>query len=266
MVLTGYIDESYSGEQPPRMFGLTCVMALGSEWPWIEMAWQKCLDEKNLSLKARGRQPIARYHSVDINNFRQDFADWTGAERNAFCEKLVKVFARHLSGCEGYLINLQELVEEWPETAADPVAFAYEILLKFLLCEIGDGITKEIPGTKIRLFHERCPYDAVLLDSFNQILNDPTFTYKSCFTTLAPMGWEDCIPLQLADLLAYENFKEGYRTTPSAKPRERRLIIKEIISLESFAARAKIIDRVNIKRMKQLFPPPRNKSIRKEPR
>jgi hypothetical protein len=253
VVLTGYIDESYSGESPPRMFSLTCTIAQGKEWPWIEMAWQKCLEEKNASLKAQGRILISRYHSVDINNFREEFADWDGPERQAFCEQLMKVFSRHEWGYEGYLINLQELVEELPETSSDPLSCAYHILLKFLMLEIGDGITKEELGCTITLFHERCAYNGVFSETFNELINDSTFAYKKCFTTIEPLGWEDCIPLQAADLIAYENFKEGYRQLPNEKPRERRKILEKLISLDSFAPHAKIVTRANLVKLKGIF-------------
>jgi hypothetical protein len=129
VLITGYIDESYSGETPPPMFSLTCTMAMGSEWPWIEMAWVKCL-EKKASLIAQGRKPISRYHSKDINNFRLEFQDWDGTERKDFCERLMRVFHRHEWGYEGILLNLQEMVEVLPETKCDPIGVAYDVLLK----------------------------------------------------------------------------------------------------------------------------------------
>ena len=234
------------------MFSLTCTMAMGNEWPWIELAWLKCLEEKNASLLAQGGTPISRYHSVDINNFRGEFADWNGLERQAFCEKLMRIFSRHEWGYEGYLINLQEMVEELPEAKSDPIGVAYDVLLKFLMAEIGKGIM-ELPSGKITLFHERCDYDGVFLDSFNTLIDDPTFTSRTCFTTIAPMGWEDCVPLQPADLVAYENFKEGFRRLPSGKPRERRKILEKLLSMDSFVPHAKIFTRDNIIKMKPIF-------------
>jgi hypothetical protein len=230
VVFTGYIDESYDGEETPRMFSLTCTMTKGSEWAWIEMAWQKCIDEKNASLKKQGRKPIRRYHSVDLNNFRGDFSDWNGVERQEFCEQLMRVISRHILGYEGILINLQELIEEWPEATFAPKDFAYSVLLKFLMSGIGKDMKRHFPNEKMTLLHDRCEYDGVLLSAFNELMGDPTFRYTRYFTTIAPMGWEDCVPLQPADLMAYENFKEGYRRLPG-KRRKRRKILDALISL-----------------------------------
>jgi len=252
MMLEGYIDESYSRENPPQIFSLTCTIARGNEWAWIEMAWRKCLEEKNAALIEQGRTPISRYHSVDINNFREEFTDWDGPERKEFCEKLVKVFARHEIGYDGYLINLQTMAEVWPEAKEDLMGSAYHILLRFLMLDIGEGINLDLPDEKIVLFHDRCNYDGVLLDAFNRSVKDPTFRYAKYFTTIAPMGWEDCIPLQPADLVAYENFKEGYRHLDEAQ-RPRRKIFSELLSLDSFAPHLRFINRENIIKLKGIF-------------
>lgn len=255
MGLRGYIDESYTGEAVPSMFCLTCTIAQGSEWPWIEMAWQKCLEEKNAFLVKQGRTPISRYHSIDINNFCGEFADWNGQERQEFCQKLMKVFSRHTWGYEGYLINLKELVDVWPETSGEPIGFAYDLLLKLMMAEIGKGISTELPGETITLFHERCSYNGVLLDSFDAMMDDPSFAYRDAFTTIAPQGWEKSILLQPADLIAYENFKEGYRTLPvppGGKVRGRRIIFSELMSLDSFVPHLKQITRENIIKFKAI--------------
>lgn len=203
---------------------------------------------------------------MDINNFKGDFADWNGPERQAFCEKLLRVLSRHVGRYDGYLINLQELVEEWPKTNSDPKAYAYSFLLKFLMLWIGKGISRGLPGTKITLFHDRCTYDAVLLTSFNEMMDDPTFAYKNCFTTIAPMGWEDCIALQPADLIAYENFKEGYRLLPNEKPRGRRKILDALLSIDSFSQRLALMNRDNIRKLKGLSDAAKKKQAFKQRR
>lgn len=253
MAFRGYIDESYSGEVTPRMFSLTCTFAVGSEWSWIEMAWQKCLDEKNTSLKQQGRKTISRYHSAHINSYIGEFEGWDGPERQAFNEKLVRVFARHEVGFEGYLVDVRDLVEMWPEIKSDPLEMAYDMLLTFLMLEIGAGFHAQLPNSKITLFHERCPYDGIFLQSFNRMMDDPTFAYRQYFTMIAPIGWEDCIPLQPADLMAYENFKEGLRQLPDEKPRDRRKILTEIITLGSVGAHLKQIDRPTILKLKGIY-------------
>jgi len=68
---------------------------------------------------------------------------------------------------------------------------------------------------------DRGPFETALLAAFNQMKNDNTFRGRNYFTTIVPKGWEDCIPLQAADLVAYENFKDSERRlTGRAKQRK----------------------------------------------
>ncbi len=266
MILSGYIDESYSGELQPPTFALTCTIAPATEWLWIGWAWENCLHEKNVELRAQGRSPISRYHAKDINNFAMEFSDWNGGERDVFHQKLVrKVFARHRWGYEGYVLNLRELAEEWPQTASDPIEFAYHILLQFLMFEMGRGISKELPGWKADLFHERCNYNGTLRTSFNKLVGDPTFAYKDVFTTIEPKGWQDCVPLQPADLIAYENFKDVHRSRPGQKVRNRRRLFQEILSLDSFVPHLKSISRRDIPKLKGIFEAAENRVARTRP-
>lgn len=266
MVLKGYIDESYSRENPPKVFGLTCTIADARDWLWIEWAWENCLDEKNAALRRAGRREITRYHAAEINSYAGDFEGWDDKERREFHEKLIrKVFARHLMGYEGYAINLEQLVELWPEAKRDPLEFAYGSLTKFLMIEIGKGMSGDIPDWKITLFHDRCPYDGSFLSAFDQLINDPSFKYRHCFTTIEPKGWKQCTALQPADLIAYENMKEIY-TGFEVKKRGRRKIFASLLSLESFRPHLKSMNDANILLMKRIYQNARRKKSGKQKR
>jgi hypothetical protein len=76
-------------------------------------------------------------------------------------------------------------------------------------------IAEKIPPDKryvddrIALIHDRSEYDAVLLEAFNHLKSDETLLNRERFTTITPVGWEDSVPLQPADMIAYSNFKTG---------------------------------------------------------
>lgn len=217
------------------------------------------MEEKNADLRCAGRPEITRYHASKINNYADDFEGWDDKERREFHETLMrKVFARHFMGYEGYAINLQELVELWPEAKHGALEFAYASLTKFLMIEIGKGMSREIPDWTIILFHDRCSYDAIYLSALNQLINDPGFKYRDCFASIAPVGWEQCIALQPADLIAYENMKEIY-TSFETKTRGRRKIFTRLLSLDCFIPHLKSMNRENILLMKDIYEDARNR-------
>jgi hypothetical protein len=254
VILKGYIDESYG----PDVFTLSCVMSDLSGWLSINRSWKKCLAAKNESLKSQGRKLIRRFHAKDISNFRNDFENWNGEERLAFFQDLLGVFNRAKSWLNvvSYSTPLELFKEYFPECAAKPLPTCYSLSLKFIMTEIvsqvADGKLKwgKTKPIKITLFHERCPFDGVLLNAFTEALADEDPITLPLFTTIAPMGWEDCLPLQIADLVAYENFKDADRRL---KGLQRRGSLTALLGYSSFGGRARTFQQEGLATLRKLI-------------
>jgi hypothetical protein len=108
------------------------------------------------------------------------------------------------------------------------------------------------------LFHERSDYDAAYLEGFNVMMNDSTFRGKDLFSTIAPMGWEDCVPLQPADMLAYETFKDALR---QFNHKDRRASLDYLLQSDKFGGRSKQMSASNIKEWREIV----DKAVEKEP-
>jgi hypothetical protein len=207
----GYIDESYEGVKTPETFTLSCSLASGGDWAFIEAAWVWVIGEKNKYLIAEGRKPIKRYHAVDCFNREKEFEGWEKEERDAFVQQLFKVFEMFPTSHITLTINAKDIAEIWPENQEYPLHFAYNVLIKLLMLEIGRHRSVLMLSGNISLIYERSQYGESMLKGFNRMMDDPTFRYRDMFTTLAPMGWEKCVPLQPADLVAYEAFRDMKR-------------------------------------------------------
>ena len=213
-MLTGYIDESYSGGNEPETFGLNCVYADYAAWFWIETGWIKVIKAKNKQLLAAGRAPIKRYHSKEISNYENEFRDWNNDERMEFTSNLL---AHGIDGnfvqSVGFTANLKEVAADWPRVKSEGVRqFGCHAMLRLIMLKLESKIPEQFgAGAHIMLIHERCgKFDSVLLDAFNHYLTARP-NAQSLFTSIKPMGWEECVPLQPADFLAYEAMKETHR-------------------------------------------------------
>ena len=250
-MLRGFMDESRDAQNAvPRLFSLSCVVGDDSSWPWFVIDWVKVLDWKNEQLRAQGRPEISRYHAADCSSCLGEFKGWTVAEQIEFSQKLFEVFKKHPVHIFGFDMPLQLLVQEFPETKSNPVGFAYVILLKMLMDEIGKETLKLYPRDGITLHHDRCDYDSVLKDAFNRIVDDPAFAHRDRFAYITPEGWEDSVPLQPADMIAYENFKEGERLVTN---RKRRKSLQVILDLDSVSGRAKGFNLESIRELKSII-------------
>jgi hypothetical protein len=212
-VFRGYIDESYDGSQQ-NVFALSCIVAGAKGWTEFERAWKLHLAAKNKQLKKQGRPQISRYHATDCSGRRNEFAGWTHEERDEFVIGLFGIFKRIPVHVVAYDVQLDELCEVFPEWANDRIGCAYALLPRFLMYTLGEDFNRMFPGIphKITLFHDRTSshgkHDPAILSAFNEQLGSG-FQYSHYFTTIAPLGWEDCIALQPADLVAFEVFKDA---------------------------------------------------------
>jgi hypothetical protein len=222
VLFRGYIDESYG----PKLFTLSCLMSDPPTWRKIETSWKKRLRAKNSELVMQKRRPLTRYHAADCSSRVNEFEGWSVEEQIEFTKKLLKIVEGRFLNVIAYSVPIDALTEVFPEHAKDPIGPCYGLLLKMLMTEftsqVEDAAKKlgRIQAVKLTLFHERCSYDSDLLRAFNSAMDDPTFRGKQLFSTVSPVGWEDCIPLQLADLLAYENFKDAGRRDSGRKRRK----------------------------------------------
>jgi hypothetical protein len=256
MMLAGHIDESISGENPPLSFALSCVFAEGSEWGWASLAWRKVIDDKNRELVAAGRKPVERFHAVDLNSFAEDFEDWNGSERTAFILEIIKrVFGRHEIFSFGYTVSLRDIAAVWPEYVGKEISAAYYSLTKLIMLGIANPIENLFSlDTRISLIYERCPYGAVMLEAFNSIVDDVSYRSRNLFTTIAPMGWEECTPLQPADFLAYEIMKENHRLEPeviAVKERGRRGSLSALLDFPIYFGEARHVVLKNLQNLKE---------------
>ena len=147
LYLRGYIDESYDHDKVPKVFTLSCLVSYDNMWPWFEMAWAKVLEDTNAELKKQGRQTISRFHATDWNGSYGEFKGWSLDERTELGKKLVTVFRNHAVHLHSFDLPLQTMVREIPETAPNPVGFAYVLLFIMLVDRIQEELFRSTRTT-----------------------------------------------------------------------------------------------------------------------
>ena len=250
-MLRGFIDESHDGDNPPKVFELSCIVTNDPGCVNFGMEWGALLESKNKELRKQGRQEISRFHAADFNNYQGEFRGWIPDEQKDFSRRMVKVFERNPVHIHGWNMPLQLLVQEFPETAPNPIGFAYITLLTHMMEQIGDTTLSIYKKEVISLHHDRCDYDAVLQEQFmGLVAEDSTFKYRNRFASLTSETWEDCLLLQPADLIAYENFKESMRAHTN---RDRRGSLAAIVELDAVSGRSRGFTQKGIREMKSII-------------
>jgi hypothetical protein len=260
--LKGYIDESYN----TRMFTLSAVLGTGLNWAYFESAWKKRVAAKNKELKVSGRPKISRVHASDLSNRKGEFEGWTTEEQIAFTQDLIGVFGKaHYLFITAYSMPLDLFVAEFPESRNKVLPSCYAILLKFLMFETGDMYERakargDVRPVNIALIHDRSSYDAVLLDTFNKMLDDKGFEGRKYFSSITPLAWDQCIPLQAADFLAYENMKDSDRLA-TGSPRTKRKSLAALLDLSSLGGATRRFDAKTLRDMREFVERERKKRL-----
>lgn len=218
VLLKGYIDESISKDQ--RVFTLSALVGIGEQWDALSKDWTKMLVDTNVWLVAKGRKPINRYHATECNARHNEFEGWDFHEQIELTKTMLAIVKSYALKTISYSIDLKSLALAIP--GKDLVGSAYAISTLFLVYDLGVWLSVKgaSSDTRLTLIHDWCDYDGEILARFKALTSDPSFKHGGYFTTCAPMKWQDCIPLQPADLMAYENMKDVERRLDDRKRRK----------------------------------------------
>jgi len=242
VLFKGYFDESYDGSAV-NLFTLSCLVATGKDWFEIERAWKLQLAAKNKQLKKEGRAPISRYHASECSGRRGDFEGWSHDERDTFVCELFGVIKRSRGvHAVAYDMQLDDVCDVFPEWSKDRLETAYAVLPKFVMWTLGEDFQQMARGVsaRINLFHDQTGgegrYDPTISRAFDGQMADPNFPYKQYFHTISPKRWESCVPLQLADLVAFEWYKEADARLEARKTRKS---FQALLDMEAFGIHSK---------------------------
>lgn len=207
-LLTAYIDESYNA----RTFCVGGWLADNKTWPKIEKPWdQRIKHEQKISIK-KGFPPISRYHASDLSNFKSEFdrtKGWDEDRSKRFCKKLFQILADN--EIAGIVMGggIEAFKRHFPRDNKRFLKGMYYFSAILHFYEIADLMKEHFPKDRVTIYYDRTrDFGTEARRAFDSMMNDPRNKHVSkYFVTMAPLGWEDAIPLQPADMIAYEGMK-----------------------------------------------------------
>lgn len=244
MRLTGYIDESISKKD--RIFTLSAVVGINEQWKNLTSDWVRLLDEENRRLKQQGRPPLTRYHASECNALDHEFEGWSKDEQISLTKTLFRLLKKYDLGTFAYSIDLMALADEIK--GGNLKEAAYSLCTNLLIFRLGKWLTEKSAGhdTLVTLVHDRCAYDSVILKQFNNLTADTNFRERKSFPSIEPMSWENCVPLQTADMMAYKSMKDAERTLAHGSMRKP---LEIIISEGNMGLKTHLVTRDSLNRM-----------------
>jgi hypothetical protein len=177
-----------------------------------------CLRESDLGQK--GFPPISRYHATDCANLKREFSEkngWSVSRQIKLTKRICEILGSHLTigiVIGGGLTDVRKYLAPGGDTPAD---FLYSTSFKMCLLEIAGLMYHYVIDARVKVFFERGVFDHLATEAFEMVRKDSNPVYRS-IVSAEPKGWDECIPLQAADFMAYQGFQ---RVDGSLKDKDR---------------------------------------------
>lgn len=198
-VLKTYMDESGThGDSPVVTVG--AYIAKPKEWA----NWTKDWNRQKRKVPS-GRAPIKVFHAVDCANRVEEFAGWDRPERDAFVIDLLPLLPRYsLVGC-AIGIHMQafdEAMASHPELR-EMFGTPYTACFQWVVQTILNTLDAYGSNQRIAFFHECNDYTDEARKAFEWVERHRPSGSKGITLAFGSKG--DFVPLQAADILAYES-------------------------------------------------------------
>jgi hypothetical protein len=211
VILRGFIDESYDH----KIFLFSALVAVGTEWRWLSRDWTACIAEWNKWLISEGRKPITQFHASECNSLDNEYEGWSREEQIEFMAELIKILGKSELDSVAFALDMDDFYKIFLNTRQmakpDLLGMLYGMMTKFMIYRMAPQYVKADPSLRITLVHDRCQYDGAIAEAFRKAVEDEGFKERGSYTTITPASSPDVPPLQMADLIAHENFKETKR-------------------------------------------------------
>ena len=210
LMLAAYADESgHSKDTNCRFVGLGGFVATAEQWEIFESLWRSALDSFN-----EGEE----FHAKEF--FRKDpksrYATWSQEKREGFMDSLTS--AINTSGAEavGCVVSLEayeKLDESFQKAIKDPFYMAFQEVTKGLALSGApqDNTLAIDPVSMVYAFQSEYGVTKAgrAMQLWNTIKQKPKqFTWAKWMGTYTSAFPRDVLPLQAADLFAYELTRE----------------------------------------------------------
>jgi hypothetical protein len=190
-----FCDESYD----PGIYTVAGLIASEQQWEKFERRWTGVPQEFGVS----------RFHASHLNCYGGEFEGWRGTDKGKnFSTRLIKAITQRtmvLVSCSVFRAPYDEL----PDVARQRLGSPYELCFKHCIALAAEqAIPRLEKDARFSVVYERdTEIGTKPTQIFDLMREDQSWKYRSRLITSAPGSWEDFMPLQPADMVAYETFK-----------------------------------------------------------
>ena len=172
-------------------------MAFETEWRKLERKWKRRVRKAGVS----------RFHAAPLNCYDGEFESWKGTNKSKeFVVPLLNIIKhRQLVGFS-FAMFIDDYKKCTSQAAKDKLGTPYLCCFKHCIAMAAQTMDMP-PEDKFAVIIDRNPEEKEAVKLFYRIKDDSTVPYRHRLASCEPGSWEEYVPLQPADMIAYDTFK-----------------------------------------------------------
>lgn len=196
-------DESYDSQTAePRTYVVAGFFGDDITWNNVEPRWSEI----------NAQAPVPRFHASHLNAKTYEYDGWDDTRKIEYSKKILKVVTDqkrrlHAFSCAIHADEYRRIISESGRTKlGHPYIVCFKTCIALLAKEMDDGGFS--PEHQFAMYIDRNhQFELEAVRIFYELKDDPGFPYRSRLHSCTPADMDSMVPLQTADLIAYESFR-----------------------------------------------------------
>ncbi len=195
-------DESYdSTKRDPRTYVVAGYFGDNITWDILNQEWSRI----------NTKYCVPRFHASTLNAKDNEYQGWDDDRKLAYSKEMLKIITDqgmrlHAFACG---VHADEYARIISNQGREKLGHPYILCLKTCITMVAKGLDMGgfPPEDQIAVFFDRNPFEKEAQIAFYNLKDHPTFPYRTRLDSCTPKDMETMVPLQAADLIAYEVYR-----------------------------------------------------------
>jgi hypothetical protein len=200
MIFKSYVDESGTHRESLNLV-LAGYVATTDQWSSFETEWKSALIEFGINF----------FHMADFANKAPPYNTWTKYERGIRFKRLIEIINNHITCSVGVILPKLEYAAAMGKAYRFIPGHAYGFAANYLAAQVPSaliGYFQDYDSKIAYVFDAGVEYQSEVIKSIKDALNDEMMNVLRIMSVSTQRA-KDCMPLQAADILAYELYRLG---------------------------------------------------------
>jgi len=196
-----YCDESYDGRaSTPDCFTVSGFFADQSTWEEVEDEWSAINRDYG----------ITEFHATKLNSRGGQYEGWGRSKAIEYSAKLLHVITRQKLRLVAYNCGVLGDAYRKAISPSGQLKLGHPWIMCFQSCVAMVAKHMETLPVEDRfsvVFGQENPFEGMAVSAFMEMKRNPQFPYRHRLLECSPGDPSEMVPLQVADLMAYEYYK-----------------------------------------------------------